>query len=261
VLWQISSQNNRIQTHQTYSVLVLPWLSESVMEQCKQAGVGCLGLNGNYHIAFGGFFATKSGAPKPKSETKALQSLFKGKAARVLRAILRHPNKTWTNRELADTAGVSLGMTHKVKVALEERGWIDGLRLTQAEELLYEWRDLKPAKPRQTYYTVQHSRKHCNPIRVSIGFMPATALPTGLHHWYANRCSMWWRMMWESKNSSRNYNLRKPKKALMWWYTQTQTGIYYTTGGKPVREYGQPAPYKLTSSYTKAMTEDAKPLP
>ncbi len=156
VFWQFSRFKTTIQDSQMYPILVLPWLSEKVMNQCKEAGIGCIGLNGNHHVAFEGFYSTTSGAPKPKTEIKALQSLFKGKAARVLRVLLQQPNKSWTNRELADTAGVSLGMTHKVKVALEERGWIEGLRLTQAEELLNEWREQKTSKPRQTYYTLKH---------------------------------------------------------------------------------------------------------
>jgi hypothetical protein len=145
-----------IKARHIYPILILPWLSDSVMKLCQESGIGCIGLNGNHHVAFGGFYAVRSGASTPKAESKALQGLFRGKAARVLRALLRDPAHSWTNRELADAAGVSLGMTHKVKVALLERGWVEGLRLTQAEELLHEWREQKTTKPRQTFYTLQH---------------------------------------------------------------------------------------------------------
>jgi hypothetical protein len=109
----------------TYGILVVPWLSETVMQQCSEAGIGCVGLNGNYRLGFGGFYAISRGASTPKPESKTLQGLFHNKSARVLRWMLRQPEQAWRLQEIANSTGVSLGQIHKITQALLARGWLE----------------------------------------------------------------------------------------------------------------------------------------
>ena len=144
----------------TYPVLVLPWLSETVMKLCSQAGVGCVGLEGNYRLNFGGLYALSRGASKPKTALKTLQSLFQGKSARVLRLMLRQPERHWRMQALAEEAQVSLGQIHKVSQALLTKGWLekrsDGIRIAQADELISAWRDQPQQRSQRSFYTIKH---------------------------------------------------------------------------------------------------------
>ena len=145
----------------TYPVLVLPWLSETVMKLCSQAGVGCVGLEGNHRLNFGGLYAISRGASKPKTALKTLQSLFQGKSARVLRLMLRQPERHWRMQALAEEAQISLGQIHKVSQALLAKGWLekrsDGIRIAQADEVISAWRDQPQQRSQRTFYTLKHS--------------------------------------------------------------------------------------------------------
>ena len=84
-------------------------------------------------------------ADRPKSETRALRSIFAPKAAAILRVLLRDPGQPWRVTELAEAAIASLGHVSNVRKALLAREWIEkgttSIILVQPDALLRTWRD------------------------------------------------------------------------------------------------------------------------
>ncbi len=158
------SQVVKLSSEHIYPVLIVPWLSEQVMGYCANANIGCMDLEGNFRLVFGGIYALSRGAPAPIAEQKSLKSLFSPKSSRVLRTLLRKPKQTWRIQNLAQTAEVSLGHAHKVKLALEERGWLEkqatGIYLSQPKELLEAWSMAYSSQnfEKQRFYTLKHGK-------------------------------------------------------------------------------------------------------
>jgi hypothetical protein len=150
--------------HNIYPVLIVPWLSDQVMSYCANANIGCMDLEGNFRLVFGGIYALSRGAPAPMSQQQSLKSLFSPKSSRVLRTLLRNPKQTWRIQNLAQTAEVSLGHAHKVKLALEERGWLEkqamGIYLSHPKELLEAWTAAYSSQSviKQRFYTLKHGK-------------------------------------------------------------------------------------------------------
>ena len=57
--------------------------------------------NGNARLVFDGVYIERSVPTKPKSETRTLRSVFTPKAAAILRALLREPDRPWLVTDLA----------------------------------------------------------------------------------------------------------------------------------------------------------------
>ncbi len=155
---------NRVphQTQAATPVFIAPYLSPDAQTLCREQGVGFLDLEGNARLIFDGVFIERQVASKPVAERRGLRSLFKPKAAQVLRVMLRNPNQSWRVSELAQVADVSLGHVSNVRTALLNREWAQvsggGLFLSEPDALLDEWRDAyePPAGKRLTFYTSLH---------------------------------------------------------------------------------------------------------
>lgn len=126
-----------------YGIFIAPFITPRTAEICRQEGVGYIDFAGNCLLAFPGIFIEQSGNPNPMLEKRDLRSLYSPKAARVLRVVLNHPQKSWKTQELADEAGVSLGQVFNVKKLLDGREWIgkkeEGFVLGEPFLLLSEW--------------------------------------------------------------------------------------------------------------------------
>ena len=72
-------------------MLVSPYLSPKSRSICVDHDVAYLDLVGNAHLAFDHVYIDRAVADRPKSETRALRSIFSPKAAAILRALLRDP--------------------------------------------------------------------------------------------------------------------------------------------------------------------------
>ena len=70
-------------------MLVSPYLSPESRAICTDHDVAYLDLFGNAHLAFDSVYIDRAVAGKPKSETRALQSIFTPKSGAVLRIMLR----------------------------------------------------------------------------------------------------------------------------------------------------------------------------
>src|SRR5262249_12405724 len=93
---------------------------------------------------------------------RELKSLYRPKAARILRAMLKDPSRVWLTTDLAEEAGVSLGHVSNVRTALIEREWAEstprGLALRRPGALLDDWKRLYEPRDqkRLPYYTTLH---------------------------------------------------------------------------------------------------------
>ncbi len=126
-------------------VVMAPYLSARAREVCRREGVGYADFLGNVHVAAGTIFIDRQVAERPEPERRALRSLFKPKSARILRMLLRDPERSWRVAELAEEAKVSIGHVSTVGSALRSRGWANmgnaGLTLTDPDDLLESWAD------------------------------------------------------------------------------------------------------------------------
>lgn len=146
-------------------MLVTPYLSPESRAICRDHDVAYLDLVGNAQLAFDAVYIERAVPDKPKSETRALRSIFTPKAAAILRVLLRDPDRAWRVTELAAQANASYGHVSNVRKALLEREWLevrdDGAVLIQPGALLETWRDgyRRPAGHSITGYTHLHGKQ------------------------------------------------------------------------------------------------------
>ncbi len=146
-------------------MVVSPYLSPESRAICKAHNVAYLDLFGNAHLTFDSVYIDRAVAGKPKSETRALRSIFTPKAGAILRVMLRDPGRAWRVANLAETANTSLGHVSNVRKALFEREWIkqqdDGGVLAKPDALLKTWREnyRRPSGHRITGYTHLHGEQ------------------------------------------------------------------------------------------------------
>ncbi len=150
---------NTLGDPRAYPVLLASYISPNSAEICRQAGVGCADLAGNCHLMFGNVFIERSGVSNPQVEKRGLRSVFSPKSARILRALLRDPDKAWKVADLAEATGTSLGQVSNVRKALLDQEWAkiesDGLRLVRPNAVLDAWSTAytKRGSRRTGYYT------------------------------------------------------------------------------------------------------------
>ncbi|KVZ50565.1 hypothetical protein WL18_04650 [Burkholderia ubonensis] len=143
-------------------ILIAPYFSPGTRALCRQHRVGYLDFEGNILIAFGGVFIERQVTERATTERRELKSLFKPKSARVLRAMLRAPERSWKVAELADATGVSVGQVSNVRAGLLNREWAattpDGIHLSQPGAVIDAWRDSYEgaAGERRALYTTLH---------------------------------------------------------------------------------------------------------
>lgn len=145
-------------------ILIAPYLSQEARAICREQGVGYIDLVDNASIAFDGVFIERQAAEKPLVERRELRTIFKPKAAQVLRTMLSNPYRAWRVAELANAAHVSLGHVSNIRVALLGREWAQvtaqGLSLVNPGALLDAWRDAYELEPGRClrFYTTLHGQ-------------------------------------------------------------------------------------------------------
>ena len=127
----------------SYGIFIAPYLSNTSMQICKEAGIGCIDLAGNAYIAFKNIFIARSGVPNPFPDTRLSKSVFSPKSSRILRVLLSDPSKRWYVEDISLEAGISIGLTSKVKQALLSEEWIKEenkrFYLLKPNEVLDQW--------------------------------------------------------------------------------------------------------------------------
>ena len=156
-------------------VLIAPYLSPEARAICRDANVGFLDLEGNARLAFDGVFIDRLVPNKPAAARRELRSLFKPKASRILRVLLRRPDRAWRVSEVADAAQVSLGHVSNVRSSLIDNEWAElsesGLVLSQPDDLLDAWREAyePAAERREGFYTTLHGKPFDDAARQALG--------------------------------------------------------------------------------------------
>jgi hypothetical protein len=127
----------------SYGIIVAPYLSDTSRQICKEAGIGCIDFAGNAFISFENIFINKTGLPNPFISKRISKSVFSPKSSRILRVLLSEPSKRWFVEGISKEAGVSLGLTSRVKQALLAEEWIKEenkkFYLVKPEEVLSQW--------------------------------------------------------------------------------------------------------------------------
>ncbi len=155
-------------------IFIAPYLSAESQALCQEYEVGFLDFQGNARIVFDGVLIERRVASTPPAERRELKSLFKPKAAQVLLAMLREPERAWRVAELAKAADVSFGHVSNVRVALLNREWAqvtpDGLTMAEPDALLDVWRNEyeAPAGKRLCFYTSLHGSVFENAAREAL---------------------------------------------------------------------------------------------
>ena len=125
-------------------VFIAPFLSEKSRAICIDHNVNYLDLYGNVFFQAPGILIDVSVADRPVAEKRDLKSLFRPKAAHILRIMLRNPKRAWRVTELAEAANASLGHVSNVRKALLNREWAEklyrGVALVDPDGLLEDWR-------------------------------------------------------------------------------------------------------------------------
>lgn len=126
-----------------YPIVVSSFISPQTAEILRSRGIGYFDMAGNVLIDFGSLFINVSGKPNRNLVQKTLKSLFADKSSRISRVLLTNPEKSWTVQDLSAEAGVSIGLTSRVKQRLidfelipETKG---GIKLSRPGELLDQW--------------------------------------------------------------------------------------------------------------------------
>jgi hypothetical protein len=145
VLWQFKALHPADQPDIQH-LLVAESLSPGAKELLKAEGVG-------YYDSGGSLFLPAPGAyvyidrPPPKSLEKSVRSLFSGRRAQVLHALLSHPQDWFGVTEVADRAQVAPSTASDVLGELERFDWLESRgqgpgkerHLREPGELLDAW--------------------------------------------------------------------------------------------------------------------------
>ena len=156
-----------------------PFLSEQSRALCVEYGVGYLDLHGNALLQVPGILIDISVPGEPPPERRDLKSLFRPKAAHILRVMLRDPKRAWRVTELARAASASLGHVSNVRRALLSREWAeelsDGVVLSDPDAVLDAWRAAyrPPDSEVERLYTSLHGMAFEDAARAVFSLRPS----------------------------------------------------------------------------------------
>ena len=146
----------------SYYIFVAPFITAKTGELLKKHDIGYLDFAGNCFISFNCVHIEKEGNKNPFLTKRIFNSLYQGRASRVLRVLLSNPKKPWRLEPLSENAEVSLGHAYNVKRELLDREWAvaksDGLILTKPAELIKDWAKQYNYELNQnfSYYSLQN---------------------------------------------------------------------------------------------------------
>ena len=153
-------------------VLIAPFLSEKSRTICIDHNVNYLDLYGNAFFQAPGILIDVSVADRPVAEKRSLKSLFRPKAAHILRIKLRNQKKrpgalqNWLMQQMQ-----ALVMSAMSRKALLDREWAkdmsDGVTLTDPDGLLDAWRSAyrRPDGDLVKFYTSLHGEAFEEAVR------------------------------------------------------------------------------------------------
>lgn len=127
-------------------VIAVPHMTGSGRQICEEAGVGWLDLSGNGLISAPGLRVRVDGRPDRFRQVGRPANLFAPKSSRVVRWLLTHPGRYWTQRDLSRQTGLDEGHLSRLVARLEEQQYVirdsDGaLGVRDPDVLLDAWRE------------------------------------------------------------------------------------------------------------------------
>ena len=131
-------------------VIVAPRMTERTRELLQRAGVDYIDLQGNVRIAIPSrlLIVTQGGKGAPRdygqNRSSRIVNPFRGKASRIVRALLADPQRWWGVTELAERVGVSAGLSVKALKTLERNVYVRRdpdrrVKLADGALLLRQW--------------------------------------------------------------------------------------------------------------------------
>jgi hypothetical protein len=112
----------------TRLLLVARTTTEEARRLLEEAGVGVIDGAGNMRIGFAGLILWKEGrrdAPRAQAVPGQPPVKLTGKAGIAAQALLRAPERRWQVKDLAEEAGVSVGLAHRVFTRLEREQLVE----------------------------------------------------------------------------------------------------------------------------------------
>jgi hypothetical protein len=127
-------------------VIVVPFMAEGGRRLCEQSKVSWFDLSGNAHIEAPGLRIHVEGKPNIFKRRGRPSTVFAPKSSRIVRTLLLEPRSSFSQRELAQTAGLDEGFTSKVVRKLEadqmiDRGSDGTVRIVNPAAVLEAWRE------------------------------------------------------------------------------------------------------------------------
>ncbi len=138
-------KNLLAQAKYDYGIIVAPYVSGEGALICRDMDIGFVDLSGNCLVNLDGLYVERTGFSNKFRKPREIRSLFSPKSSRVIRCLLSDPKRTWTLKGLSTETGVSIGLIHRLAVALEDNLFTEkkpgGLQLEDSARLLEAWRE------------------------------------------------------------------------------------------------------------------------
>jgi len=101
-------------------LVAVPFMGSAGRALCDEANVGWLDLSGNARLIAPGLRVKVEGQPNRFKGPGRPADVFAPKSSRIARWLLMHPNRAWTQRELATATKMGEGFTSRIVAKLEE---------------------------------------------------------------------------------------------------------------------------------------------
>lgn len=142
---QVREYANRIR-RKVVPLVAVPFMGDVGRSACHEAGVGWLDLSGNAHIVAGGLRIIIEGRPNRFRSVGRPPNLFAPKSSRVVRWLLIHSDKSFTQREIAHATGMDEGFVSRIVSRLVQEGCLvrderSAIRPKDPALLLETWRE------------------------------------------------------------------------------------------------------------------------
>ena len=100
-------------------LLVTPFMGETGIEKCAEAGISWLDLSGNADVVAPGLRLKIRGEKNKFISSGRNENPFAPKSSRITRHLLYQPGRMWRQRELAEETGLGEGFVSRIIKSLE----------------------------------------------------------------------------------------------------------------------------------------------
>jgi hypothetical protein len=123
-LWRLKPLTRRDSAHSTMALLAADSLSPGAKELLRAEGVGYFDSGGSLYVPATGAYIFID-RPPPKAQVSAMRSLFTGRRAQAIHALLIQREQWFGVKELAGLSHVSPATASEVLAELERFEWIE----------------------------------------------------------------------------------------------------------------------------------------